>query len=137
MDSDFNKNSNNYVEIKNLNYTTSEKLKLGNCINLSGNVKIDNSYFYGNSSCENRLLHYNGFGKYTLKLQKSNFDGNYECPFLSIENALNANIETSYFEKGYSSGGIDGGYIKKKREKKLLLIEYIYLLSILNFSHYK
>jgi len=28
---------------------------------------------------------------------------------LSIENALKADIETSYFEKGYSSNNIDGG----------------------------
>ena len=69
------------------------------------------SNFNGNSSCRNRLLHYNGFNNYILDLKESSFNGEYECPFLSIENALYANIESSHFEKGYSSRYIDGGYI--------------------------
>jgi len=113
IDSDLDSNSNNNIEITNLTYKPS-MTSVKNCINLSGNIKINKSNFYGNSSCQNRLLYYNGFEKYKIELKESNFNGNDECPFLSIENALEANIETSYFEKGYSSKSIDGGYIKNK-----------------------
>jgi len=117
IDSDFDKSSNNNIEITKLNYKSNGE-SVENCINLSGNIKIIESNFDGSSSCRNRLLHYNGFKKYKFDLKKSKFNGEYQCPFLSIENALIANIETSYFEKGYSSRYIDGGYIKKKRKKK-------------------
>jgi len=117
IDSDFDEDSNNYIEITELTYKpTNESFE--NCINLSGNIKINKSHFYGNSSCHNRLLHYNGFEKYQFELKESFFNGEYECPFLSIESALKADIETSFFEKGYSSSIIDGGYIKKKKKKK-------------------
>jgi len=61
------------------------------------------------SSCQNRLLHYNGLENYKFDIKESYFNGKYECPFLNIENALNANIESSHFEKGYSSRDISGG----------------------------
>ena len=64
-------------------------------------------------SCRNRLFHYNAFKKYEFILKESKFDGKYECPFLSIENALYTNIKSSYFEKGYSLEYIYRGYIKK------------------------
>jgi len=108
IDSDFNKINNNDVEITNLTYKPTVE-SVENCINLSGNIKINKSNFYGSSSCRNRLLHYDGFNKYTFDIKECNFDGEYECPFLNIQNALYANIETSYFEKGYSSRYIDGG----------------------------
>jgi len=127
IDSDFDENSNNYIEIARFTYKPVKEL-VENCINLSGNIKINSSYFYGNSSCRNRLLYYNGFKKYNLDIKESYFNGDYECPFLSIKNALNATIESSYFEKGYSSRYIDGGYIKKKRE---FFINKIYLLLLL------
>ncbi len=114
IDSDFNTNSNEYFEIINLIYNPTEKPVI-NCINLSGNVKIINSNFYGNSSCQNRLIHFNGLSNYNFEYKESNFYGKYKCPFLSIEYASNAIIESSYFEKGYGSKDIiDGGYIKKK-----------------------
>ncbi len=112
IDSDFNENNNNDIKITEFIYKSVNK-SVENCINLSGNIKIKKSYFYGNASCRNRLLYYNGFEKYTLDIKESNFNGEYECPFLSIENALNAIIETSHFEKGYSSRNIDGGYIRE------------------------
>jgi len=108
IDSDFNENSDNYIEITKLNFKSTRK-SVENCINLSGNIKISKSNFFGNSSCENRLLHYNGYEKYALDLKDSNFDGENECPFLSIEKALHANIESVLFENGYSSRYIDGG----------------------------
>jgi len=134
IDSNFDYNSNNNIEIIKLNYKPTWKL-VENCIYLSGNVKINNSYFFGNSSCQNRLLHYNGFKKYQIDLKESNFNGNYECPFLSIKNTTKANIESSYFEKGYSSKYIDGGYIKRK--EKLLLIECIFISLFVCYSYYK
>jgi len=112
IDSDFNNHSNEYVNITKLTYEPSG-VSVHNCINLSGNVKIDKSYFYGDSSCQNRLLHYNGLENYNFECKESKFNGKKKCPFLSIEYASNANIESSYFEKGYSSNNIDGGYIKK------------------------
>jgi len=115
IDFDFDNNSNNVIELTYLTYKPTGEL-VENCINLSGNLKINKSNFYGNSSCRNRLLHFNGYDKYSLDLKESKFYGKYECPFLSIEYTSNANIETSYFEKGYSSKNIDGGYIKKKRK---------------------
>jgi len=112
IDSNFNEKSNNSIEITKFIYKPTEEL-VKNCINLSGNIKINKSKFYGNVSCKDRLLYYNGFEKYTFDLKESSFNGEYECPFLNIENVLNANIETSYFEKGYSSKNNEGGYIKK------------------------
>jgi len=113
INSDFDSNNSNNIEITKLTYKPTEE-SVENCINLSGNIIIKESTFYGNSSCQNRLLHFNGFEKYTFDLKNSNFNGEYKCPFLSIENALSANIKTSNFEKGYSSKYIDGGYIKEK-----------------------
>jgi len=112
IDSDFDNNSSNSIEITNLIYKPNGE-SVEYCINLSGNININKSYFYGDNSCQNRLLRYNGFNKYILNLRESYFNGNYKCPFLSIKDTLNANIETSYFEKGYGSKYVDGGYIKK------------------------
>ena len=112
IDSDFNnEKTNKYIEITKLIYK-SEGESITNCINLGGDVKIKNSKFYGDSSCQNRLLHYNGYGNYNFDLKDSNFNGGNKCPLLSIENASNVNIEYSNFEKAYSSKKIDGGYLK-------------------------
>ena len=46
IDSDFDENSNNYIEIARLTYKPVKEL-VENCINLSGNIKINSSYFYG------------------------------------------------------------------------------------------
>jgi len=129
IDSDFDENSNNHIEIAKLNFRSTKK-SVENCINLSGNININKSNFYSNSSCENRLLHYNGYKKYTFDLKESNFDGEYECSFLSIEEASNANIESIIFEKGYSSIYIDGGYIKKIK-KKILYIKNIIIVVVI------
>jgi len=132
IDSNFNKKSNNDIEITKLVYKPTDE-SLTNCINLSGNIKINKSKFYGNSSCKNRLLHYNGFERYTFDIKESSFNGEYECPFLSIENVLNANIETSYFEKGYSSRNNDGGYINKRKKISLLLLKPFFIIT---YFHY-
>jgi len=113
IDSNFDKKTTTDIKISKLIYKPTGDL-VRNCINLSGNVTIVNSYFFGDSSCQNRLIHYNGLDQYSLNLKESIFNGEYLCPFLSIENAVKANIETSTFEKGYSSENIDGGYKKIK-----------------------
>jgi len=123
IDSDFDENCNNSIEITELSYKSKEE-SVENCINLSGNIDIKNSNFFGNSSCRNRLLHYKGFRKYKFYLKESYFNGDYECPFLSIEKASYASIKSILFEKGYSSIDIWGGYIKK----------YYYRLKILLFN---
>jgi len=108
IDSDFDETSNEYVKITKFSYRPTGK-SVHNCINLSGNVKIDNSSFHGDSSCQNRLIHYNGLESYNFDLKESSFNGGNECSFLSIEYASEANIEYTLFEKGYSSKNIDGG----------------------------
>jgi len=127
IDSDFNNHSNEYVNITKLTYEPSG-VSVHNCINLSGNVKIDKSYFYGDSSCQNRLLHYNGLENYNFECKRSKFNGKNKCPFLSIEYASNANIDSSNFEKGYSSKNVDGGYIKKKKN---CVIYFKHIISII------
>ena len=67
IDFDFDKDSNNYIEITELTYKPINE-SFENCIKLSGNIKINKSHFYGNSSCRNRLLHYNGFEKYQFEV---------------------------------------------------------------------
>jgi len=108
INSNFDKKNAAKINISKLTYRPTGDV-IRNCINLSGDVTINNSYFYGDSSCQNRLIHFNGLNKYTFELKESFFNGNHLCPFLSIENALKANIESSSFEKGYSSENIDGG----------------------------
>jgi len=108
IDSEFDENSKNSIEITKLDYKSKEEF-VEYCINLSGNIKIKNSNFIGNSSCRNRLLHYRGFKKYSLDLKESNFNGEYGCPFLSIEKASYASIKSILFEKGYSSFDVGGG----------------------------
>jgi len=108
--SEFDEYTNEYFTIKKLAYIPAGKF-VKNCISLSGNVNIDNSSFQGSSACQDRLLHYNGFSSYTFDLKESSFNGDKKCPFLHIEYASKANIEYTLFEKGYSSGDIDGGYI--------------------------
>ncbi|OUM56931.1 hypothetical protein PIROE2DRAFT_65292 [Piromyces sp. E2] len=81
-----------------------------NCIAfVGGNIEIDNSNFRGNKSCQNRLLNFNGLDKYKLSIKNSYFNGEYQCPFLNLDNGLKVNIEKSTFEKAYSNEFIGGG----------------------------
>ncbi|ORX52138.1 hypothetical protein BCR36DRAFT_286888 [Piromyces finnis] len=77
------------------------------CIDLKGNVIINDSKLYG-GSCQ-RLLNYNGLEKYSLNIKNTYFSGEYQCPCLSITQSKNVNIEYSDFEKGFSEKGMDGG----------------------------
>jgi len=110
IDSKFNNQTNEYIKISQMIYKPSET-NTYNCINLSGNVFIDNSIFNGNSKCNNRILHYIGLKKYNLFLTNNSFDGGYTCPCLSIEETPLANISNSTFKNAISSEKIAGGYI--------------------------
>jgi len=108
IDSNFSLN-NGYINFSNFTYETSS-VEVYNCINLEGNVNIDNSKFLGScSSCHNRLINFNGKNKYTLKIKDSFFNGDYRCPFLNINNGKNVDINNSTFEKAFSPVIIEGG----------------------------
>ncbi len=108
IDSNFDTNKNEFIEITKLDYKPAQEL-VDNCINLSGNVKIDKSSFQGNSSCQTRLLYFNGFSSYTFNLQNSSFNGGKKCSLLDIEYTSEANIEYTHFEEGYSPYKKNGG----------------------------
>jgi len=91
---------NNYVRINHLTYMANS-LVGDECINLSGNIEIDHSEFYGNSSCL-RLFNYNGLDIYNMSIKNSVFNGNYGCACLFLINGINVNIISSTFEKCYS-----------------------------------
>jgi len=127
IDSDFNKNTNKNIEINNLTYTPGKE-SVENCIYLGGNVKINNSSFYGNSSCHNRIIHYYGLEYYRLFVRKSHFDGKYNCALLSIEKASNSLIENTTFINGYSSKSVNGGYMILKKKFFFSLLHILQLL---------
>ncbi|ORX42562.1 hypothetical protein BCR36DRAFT_416049, partial [Piromyces finnis] len=105
--------NNDYIKIANMTYTSSQ-YSAENCILFEGgNVEIKHSTFHGNSSCRNRLFNFYGFDKYKLSIRDSYFNGNNQCPFFDLNNALYVTIEDSTFEKGYSRGDITGGGVIK------------------------
>ncbi|ORX47574.1 hypothetical protein BCR36DRAFT_398414 [Piromyces finnis] len=105
--SDF-KNNNEYLKIKDFKYKSST-FPSNNCINLGGNVEIENSEFFGSISCKNRLINYEGLDKYKMSIQNSYFNGENSCPFINIKNGINITINESRFEKGFSNEEIEGG----------------------------
>eukprot|EP00833_Pecoramyces_ruminatium_P003568 jgi/Orpsp1_1/1177600/evm.model.c7180000062083.1 len=83
-------------------------LKSNNCINLYGNVFINNSYFNGNSSCTNNILSYDGENINSIKINESYFNGNYIVGCISIIDSIKSEISSSIFENSYkykSKGG--------------------------------
>jgi len=109
INSNFNEN-NEYFKISNMQYQPTS-YSLYNCLELGGNLEISSSKFYGNSSCLYRLLKFYGNNKYKFKLNDSYFNGEYVCPSLHIDSALNADIKDSIFENGFDKVEGDGGYI--------------------------
>ncbi|KAG4086189.1 hypothetical protein H8356DRAFT_1298006 [Neocallimastix lanati (nom. inval.)] len=77
------------------------------CISLYGNVKIDNSYFYGNSLCTDNILSYDGENINNIDISNSYFNGIYTNTCIGINNANESNITSSIFENGsaYNDGG--------------------------------
>jgi len=99
IDSNFEKN-NEKIYFLNVSFTASN-LPTDFCVNLSGNIEIDNSIFLGNKACQKRLFHFNGLDKYKLDIKNSYYNGNYECPLIRINNGKNVELYASYFDKGY------------------------------------
>jgi len=99
INSNFDKYNEN-VSLINVNYQSST-ISTDYCINLGGNVYIDNSQFLGSSLCKLRLLYFSGLEKYNLEIKNSYFDGNYQCPCLKVDRGKNVNINSSYFTRGY------------------------------------
>ncbi|ORX58412.1 hypothetical protein BCR36DRAFT_394860 [Piromyces finnis] len=111
IDSNFEKNQNDYFKFKNFNYKTNEPF-LEYCINLSGNVEIENSKFWGNHHCEKRIMKHKGNDIYSFFIKNSYFSGEYQSSCLEIENVAQVQITNSFFEKGYCRGDlIYGGSI--------------------------
>ncbi|OUM58192.1 hypothetical protein PIROE2DRAFT_16618, partial [Piromyces sp. E2] len=73
------------------------------CINLYGNVVIEQSEFYGNPECTDSILQFYGKNEYKITIKDSKFDGVYSNNCLFIYEAQDSSIEFSTFEKGYAS----------------------------------
>ena len=100
----------NYIDrFINLNYFTfyamSEERE--NCINLYGNVNINNSDFNGNPSCRNSVVNIDGQSFANSDISNSHFDGVYANSCVSITDTLYSTVTNSTFEKGFSNS--DGG----------------------------
>eukprot|EP00833_Pecoramyces_ruminatium_P009127 jgi/Orpsp1_1/1183159/evm.model.c7180000084140.1 len=101
------------VHINNFIFYSMLKSKL-NGINFHGNVYISNSSFYGNSSVEGSVIHYDGEGSNSeIIIDNSYFDGAYSNICLSHVNTFTVNIESSKFERGYAYK-TGGGAIQSK-----------------------
>ncbi|ORX38755.1 hypothetical protein BCR36DRAFT_22831 [Piromyces finnis] len=82
-----------------------------NCLNLHGNVKIDNSKFYGNSLCDNSIIYYDGGNINNITVSDSYFNGVYSNNCINMINGNFSKINSSTFENcsGYISGIDRGG----------------------------
>jgi len=103
------KESNKLIDISNFQYYDKLNIKTNNCIDLYGNVTINNSYFYGNPSCSDSLLSFKGENINNLQINNSYFDGAYSNNCVSISNSSKSHISSSLFEKGGSFK--NGGYL--------------------------
>jgi len=99
---------NEFIKIENFKYKSSAFQSV-NCLDLSGNIEIKNSEFYGSSSCLNRLINFEGLEKYKLSIQDSYFSGEYSCLFINVNKGLNITINGSTFEKGFGNEEVEGG----------------------------
>ena len=98
---------NDYIIFNNVLYRSSPYALL-TCINLGGNVQIENSKFWGGSLCQKRLMHFNGEDKYSFSIKDSYLSGEYGCPCLEIEHSPNIEILNSVMEKGQCGLNISG-----------------------------
>ncbi|OUM64406.1 hypothetical protein PIROE2DRAFT_8794 [Piromyces sp. E2] len=71
------------------------------CVNLSGNVYMDNTRFYGSSLCKRRLFNFNGLNKYRLEVTGSYFNCDYQCACMKVDKGNNVYVHSSFFDKGY------------------------------------
>ncbi|OUM64962.1 hypothetical protein PIROE2DRAFT_8105 [Piromyces sp. E2] len=110
IDTDMNNSINDYIKFNKLIYRPTENTTFSHCINIIGNVEITDSNFTGGSSCQNRIINFNGLNKYYINIKNSNFTGEYQCSCLSITQSKKAYIQYSNFENGFSGKGMDGGH---------------------------
>jgi len=78
------------------------------CINLQGNIIIENSYFFGNPTCRNGIIYYDGENINSLNIFNTYFDGAYSNQCLNINNSNKIiNIKNCIFERGasFENGG--------------------------------
>jgi len=69
-----------------------------NCLNLYGNVVIDDSKFYGNQLFEDSIIYYNGESSYSIKISNSYFNGMYSNNCISMKDGISVDINLSVFE---------------------------------------
>jgi len=74
------------------------------CLNLFGNVIINDSKFYGHSSCAHSIIYYQGNNYTRFTVSNSYFNGMHEIRPLFLVNTSNAIIDSSTFENGYGKG---------------------------------
>ncbi|OUM59154.1 hypothetical protein PIROE2DRAFT_15380 [Piromyces sp. E2] len=103
----YSENLNLNIKLNNFNYYAQTNTQKENCINLYGNVVIDNSKFYGNSLCKDSLIKFDGEELNNISITNSNFNGMFFNNCLSIYNAKHSTIKLSTFEKGNAS--VTGG----------------------------
>jgi predicted outer membrane repeat protein len=105
-------NNNEYIKLVNIVYRQIS-ISSKNCINLEGNVEIDNSQFYGSLSCQQRLFDFNGCNKYKLIIKNSYFSGENQCSCLNISNGKEVKIKNTTFENSHIfRENLDGGVMK-------------------------
>jgi len=92
---------NQSININNLNFY-SETDSNEYCINLFGNVKINNALFYGNPSCKNGIMKYDGENINNIEITNSYFNGEFSNQCLKIVNSLKSYILSSTFRNGAS-----------------------------------
>ncbi|OUM60346.1 hypothetical protein PIROE2DRAFT_21099 [Piromyces sp. E2] len=109
INTDMNDSINEYIKFNKLSYQPIENKKNHHCINIQGNLEITNSEFYGSSSCQERVLNYDGMGNYEITIKNSSISGEYQCSCLTISSSKKADIQYTYFEKGFSGDGKEGG----------------------------
>jgi len=109
IDTEMNDYINEYIKFNNLTYRPIENKSFNHCINIKGNVEIYNSKLYGSSTCQDRILNFDGLKKYYLNIRNSYFSGEYQCSCISITQSKKANIYYTNFEKGFSKKGLEGG----------------------------
>jgi len=100
--------NNKFIQMNNINFNCKTSL-VYNCMNLCGNVKIENSSFIGHPSCQDSIIHYFGERINSISIKNSFFNGIYKNNCIDINEGDNLNVQSSHFEN--CSSLLDGGYI--------------------------
>jgi hypothetical protein len=120
------------IILNNFQYYSSSTLR-NHCINLCGNIKIDNSSFYGSDLCKRSIIYYHGNSVNTVEINNSYFDGAYSNNCISIIDSLQANIYLTTFEKCASYNEEGGGAIHVKHSN--IIIEHCHFNNNFSLNH--